>query len=606
MRIVTEQVRFVNLLGSPGAVQPSRWFGDLAPAGEEKREAFEGLMESLGIEPKASGESVEACPFCHTSGATLLVSWTSAAFRCLSCGERGGVAKLSALYEEQRAAAAREGLLRELEPLGVREYAPSRCPFCGAPDSFRLATVRPKLPFGIPAPPELRFACQACERSGDNESLRELLGVLGPFLPKGKILLRRGVSNPLRDQLVREGVRRVLEADDSNPWTCESREEARARASLERVLGSYDHCGKAPHRLPHVTDCGAVILKPSLAPCNELAHERCLWFQARRDLAKWAKRVEYHLAGPVAVLRLTGPGLTLRELGEKVRELFRRSEVERLFARTVGYLSFGRQGRELLQLVRRSDLDLLPAAREAWSELVPGGEIEEVEVDDLSSAFDLLCELRCIAEQSLFILVATGQLDPHAALKARAEELKARGSKGGGHKNRIVFGPGFKKRPPKRDEGPKGSNEEARTTIPDEFEEDGALNTCPAVDHIPSNRHPSQPLDETIGGSEGRYGPEGARDAWHGGPAASTAKQEPGDDLPRERCPVCGRPGCRVRPDPSLPVLSWVQAEALREVGLATPLSDAEDADWLLDPRAVRWLRDGTIWKRVRTIRRST
>lgn len=87
MPIVTEQVRFVNLLGSPGAVQPSRWFGDLAPAGEEKREAFEGLMESLGIEPKASGESVEACPFCHTPGATLLVSWTSAAFRCVSCGK---------------------------------------------------------------------------------------------------------------------------------------------------------------------------------------------------------------------------------------------------------------------------------------------------------------------------------------------------------------------------------------------------------------------------------------------------------------------------------------------------------------------------------------
>jgi len=218
----------------------------------------------------------------------------------------------------------------------------------------------------------------------------------------------------------------------------------------------------------------------------------------------------------------------------------------------VAFVAVGVGGWEVFLLVRRDDLDGVPQLQAIWADLTEGSTVEEVAVSD-ETAFEVACELRAWAEQSLPLLVGLGLIDPLLGLKMRAEELGERdGQAGGGHFNRIRFGPGFQKAPPS-DVTDLSSNENNEEEILDENSADEHSAQPPSVGESPS------------------------------GP-----------------CPVCGRTDCKRAPDPTLPTLHWTQIQALGEAGLLTTLADGYHMVYMLDPAVESGLRDGSIWKELR------
>ena len=254
--------------------------------------------------------------------------------------------------------------------------------------------------------------------------------------PQETITPRSPFSDSDRDAAVRRGLELMLVRE--NPWRLTGRVEER----IERMLESHDRCGHDAFYRAFEHQCHAPSYQWAFLPCHATGHERCCWSHAVYELQKqWGDNFWRHYGSqPMALVEFRATGLGPRQLRKSVSSTLKSRPLRRLLSQTIGYLTPTADGYVWRQLCRLTDLDLLSEAQRAWEELVgEGASVTSLPVQRYPNARNIAAELRCQAEQALPLLVDSGSLEPQQALHWMAEELG---------RNRVVFGPGFRKLPP--------------------------------------------------------------------------------------------------------------------------------------------------------------
>jgi hypothetical protein len=247
--------------------------------------------------------------------------------------------------------------------------------------------------------------------------------------------------------------------------------------------------------------------------------------------------------------------------------MLKRRSLQPLLGQTIGYLTPDAEGYVWRQLVRFLDLDRLSAAQRAWRELTgPEVSVAIIPIDSHADTLQVAAELRCQAEQTLPLLVASGSVEPAKALVWLEEELRC---------NRVVFGPGFRQVSFSEDQG-----EDAEFSSKEDEPFLGENSASVPEDLFQSDGEPLGPED-----SDPVTGGEDMSDESNAGTPPPNPDEEPW--LP---CRVCGDSACGQRLALDLPVLPFSKVEKLLQEGILVP-TDQEDVLVAVHPEALPWRR---------------
>lgn len=485
--------------------------------------------------------------------------------------------------------------LDALENLGIAlptvpfsaEHLVTTCPFCGQRESFHIDFTR------------VRWACTAGCGAGGLIKLHELIERLRrhrrvPDQPPD-IIPRGPEENPERAEAAEKGLQMLLEAawGAENDWIPLEPEIDRVITFLHNVREGWGRCGRAIFYRRFVHKLHGDSYQPLPAPCHEPGHERCAWHHAKYDLQKWRTNFDHRYGSePLAVLKFDAPGYGPRALRDVVGRFKGRRLLRQLLGGTIGVLTPTATGAAYLVLVRKKDVSLLPWAERIWKELVPDGFVKTLTVAANAKPLEVAAELRCQAEQSLFLLVASGELSPQAGLNWLAEAL---GMGGRPAINRVVFGPGFRSLPKQIDPalgpGSAFSLDEAEEALMSAEFESAPFSSSTNRDVNPTYREnlrlPTQ--DELC---------ELSRLLARRGLTLNDWLARQIDELSWEPCRVCHRPDCGQRPVTPERLLHFTKIEDLVRKGKLIPVKSQEEGEVVayIPTRDVQWANDGRIY----------
>jgi len=490
----------------------------------------------------------------------------------------------------------KEEFIKTLEDLGIILPADvsetpnllTSCPLCRRENAFYVDFSK------------LVWHCSAGCGEGGIVELRWLLEQVcerehppKPLEPPPDIVPRGPGWDPKRAEAAEKGLEMLLEAAQGpSDWVVLEPGMARVLTFLGNVREGWRRCGRAVYYRRFTHKLHGDSYQPEPAPCHEPGHERCSWHHAKYDLQKWQANFDYYYGSePLAVLKCDAPGYGPRALRDVVGRFKARRPLRQLLRGTVGVLVPTTTGGAYLVLVRKKDLVLLPRAEQIWKQIIPDGSLQLLTVDPSARPLEVAAELRCQAEQAIFLLVASGELDPQAGLNWLCEAL------GLGRRptiNRIVFGVGFQKVPPSASSIKRG---EAVTNIADSTQlsssqASSALATFSSRGTVDDNR--TSTLTPTQLGLS----------SWelHQLNNLVTLLRKRGlnfdqwitrhiDELEWEDCKICGRPECGQRPTNYLIHFTKINSLVQRQELMA--LEQYGEVVAYIHPRDQKWASDG-------------